>query len=1164
MATVPAWFDYKAYFQNKLAKLGDSWNDLTAKKAFSDAGYEYNAEGLYQHFVDFGNDEGVSPNALFNESEYLVAKTAQFLNKSVVTADEVKEVASIIANAGMSAWDHYLAYGSNEGVNPSNGFDESVYLDNKLDQWNATSGETHTMDELKAALADNGLTPLTHYLAYGKAEGLSATAVTNGPSAGSETFRLTADDDDITGTAGDDIFIGKVGTLGDGDVIDGGKGDDTLYAYLNSSRGDGDLTGLTPEISNVENVIFQVQHASGTLVGNNTDAHVDAGDISGMTYLGNNESRDSLTVEDVRTNSNELTIGLSDTDPGDIDFTVTFDNQHLKANSSTSSGSLALELMDTNGKAVHDKPLLDNAYNVVTFHFNSKQYVVTFDVVKGDATYEDLKDAIQTAINANEELVGKINVDLGSDFIKFDGNTGKQVTGQQVVLSTAPGVDGSFTIDQPSGDGWSATGTLPPTNSLAATMTPASDSSCPLITTNIELDNVGRVQWDDASACLPDNAIYGSQAGDMVVGAMGTRGGVERFDVTVDEGSWLSSLSSTNNALRMVTVKNGDVQGDSDTMNAKGNLFIGDTLAENLDGSDGKDMGIWQNAPRLLDTDGLTDVAVFDASAMEGKVNIGAQLTAASYEKYLSSIDGGTTDKLAPLDGYDRTFTYNLGSNDDTLNMVINGGVAADVDFKYVANAGKGNDLINFRFDGMTNFQFQNQVALDNVTLNGGEGADKIWTWGSESGNANDANLYAGAVKINGGEGNDVVYAAQNNDDQNAVWVLNSDIAGAARAIKVSAVHGAQPLSNDVLGTQGEFGYTGAAAGQAITVTVNFQGIAKTVTIATATETAGTLTAEQINKAIITAIEGDDRLSNLLVAKDGAGHSLLIESLIDGDMTGALTFTFDGATITDATPYTGANTFATLNELTLASSATTTQGDASTAEVQTLDLSAVVGDLAIGDVLTITYDGVEYTSAALTAATAADVATKLAAATDAAGNALSTVTGVTEASNTLTLTAVNDGAKLDGTVLAKVHGEATGTDNGTNSANTITGGAGDDLIVLGAHATNNMDDVVLGNHAANGIDTIVNFDNADQLVFNAAITGATKITSAATTLNELLSAITANEMAVNAAVTFDFKGEAYVVLDSGTAAGYQAGEDAVVKLAGLEADDVVAMGDIFA
>lgn len=84
---------------------------------------------------------------------------------------------------------------------------------------------------------------------------------------------------------------------------------------------------------------------------------------------------------------------------------------------------------------------------------------------------------------------------------------------------------------------------------------------------------------------------------------MGTRGGVERFDVTVERGSWLSSMSSTNNTLRMVTVKNGDTGNDGvDAGNGMGQLFIGDTLQE------GNAMTAWQDAPRLLSTDGLTDV----------------------------------------------------------------------------------------------------------------------------------------------------------------------------------------------------------------------------------------------------------------------------------------------------------------------------------------------------------------------------------------------------------------------------------------------------------------------------------------------------------------------------------------------------------------------------
>lgn len=66
---------------------------------------------------------------------------------------------------------------------------------------------------------------------------------------------------------------------------------------------------------------------------------------------------------------------------------------------------------------------------------------------------------------------------------------------------------------------------------------------------------------------------------------------VERFDVTVDQGSWLSSMSSTNNALRMVTVKNGAIYGDNDN----GNLFIGDPVQDPSHTS--LELAHWMDAP---------------------------------------------------------------------------------------------------------------------------------------------------------------------------------------------------------------------------------------------------------------------------------------------------------------------------------------------------------------------------------------------------------------------------------------------------------------------------------------------------------------------------------------------------------------------------------------
>lgn len=127
---------------------------------------------------------------------------------------------------------------------------------------------------------------------------------------------------------------------------------------------------------------------------------------------------------------------------------------------------------------------------------------------------------IQAAINADTTLskLG-LTVTLGNSFdavVGIGNNAGTQV----IVTSS----NGALT-----GCTWLASNGLPETNSTSATMSTTQSDSCPLIKTNVALDNVGQVLWDDASACLPDDTIFGSEAGDLVIGAMGTRGGVERF-----------------------------------------------------------------------------------------------------------------------------------------------------------------------------------------------------------------------------------------------------------------------------------------------------------------------------------------------------------------------------------------------------------------------------------------------------------------------------------------------------------------------------------------------------------------------------------------------------------------------------------------------------------
>lgn len=131
---VPTWFDKTAYFNNKLAQLGEGWDNLQLKAAFEAAGYAYTEEGLYQHFMDFGKTEGVSPTAWFDSSQYLYNKAAQFYDKTNVSANEVKSIDLAMEGAGMTPWDHFdrywAEYYNTKGVflNPSAGFDVTAYM----------------------------------------------------------------------------------------------------------------------------------------------------------------------------------------------------------------------------------------------------------------------------------------------------------------------------------------------------------------------------------------------------------------------------------------------------------------------------------------------------------------------------------------------------------------------------------------------------------------------------------------------------------------------------------------------------------------------------------------------------------------------------------------------------------------------------------------------------------------------------------------------------------------------------------------------------------------------------------------------------------------------------------------------------------------------------
>lgn len=170
---VPAWFDQSYYMALKLAHvqaIDPSATLFTVEKAIADAGMT-----PYSHYQAFGVKENLSPNKFFNVNEYLQAKANQLNADGETTIYTAATVASAFEKAGVTPWQHYMMSGGAEGVNPSNAFDNDAYMTLKLNSLIASDPKTwegKTVADLQKTFQDMGITPLDHYLTAGKTENL--------------------------------------------------------------------------------------------------------------------------------------------------------------------------------------------------------------------------------------------------------------------------------------------------------------------------------------------------------------------------------------------------------------------------------------------------------------------------------------------------------------------------------------------------------------------------------------------------------------------------------------------------------------------------------------------------------------------------------------------------------------------------------------------------------------------------------------------------------------------------------------------------------------------------------------------------------------------------------------------------------------------------------
>lgn len=553
------------------------------------------------------------------------------------------------------------------------------------------------------------------------------------PGVEGDRFQLTDGRDFLTGTAGDDIFMGFAGqnqngtianAFGTGDFIDGGAGRDKIEATVQSdlSADMGVPATINARTVNVEEVHFEALPSSVI----NGYVVVDAGRMDSVEEFWSDNSSADLVIQDVRLGSKlnitkDVTFGLRDTDYS-TDFTALFDSQSLvNAPATASNSALSIRIADVSTETV-DTPLANVNLNL-SFTLGSE--TITLQNVQADGgTYLGLVTAIRTALA--EAGHPELNVSVGETYeqVTFAGNTVTlPFTAQEVFITDPNGNDFAnvnFTQSaiQPVQGGFLVAGNADPVDPSETTN---------LIESNLILDNAGR----------------GSTAGDVFIGGMSNSGhGVQQFNVTVDRSSKIESLFTSNGTLQNIVI---------DSMGANGSLVIGATQA-NLREIDANDFA---GASLTLGTG-------VGGSAVENLTFLDAGQTTADVtfvgENYGGRPSAETNAMLL------------TGSGDDVIELGLHGVSSSGSTYTSAAIVtGAGNDVVTvFGTDD------RNGAHIDT-----GTGNDTI----------HGLNI---STIIEAGAGNDVIYAENTGDkaiaqlDAGSVY---STTTGAATANAVSVAN---------------------------------------------------------------------------------------------------------------------------------------------------------------------------------------------------------------------------------------------------------------------------------------------------------------------------------------------------------------------------------------
>lgn len=864
------------------------------------------------------------------------------------------------------------------------------------------------------------------------------------------SLKLTVGMDDLAGDSGNNIFKAVVGqnalgqqvnTLGSGDTLDGQGGTDTLMAKVTSGvfAGGSYTMPIQAETTSIEIVKLEAVLADVGYSYGRDQVFVNAKDMTDVQQLWSNRSDADLTIMNLTTNGleklSDMTIGMAytgnaDSQWGASDMTVYFDQDYLTPEATRTKPVVDFLAMNEDAYDRAKSLGLDpQSYALDGVFFRELQF--TLNGTKFNLAQYLGEDAQGTGaeIRSYTEFLAAVQSALVQLKAANPTNAALQTVtasfGQvfktdvdPVTLVQREGVGIRLTVDGLTGD-------------VANTLSVASTDLEVARAANAIVPNNNRYEIADSTPPTAGEKLginvalekvgLAGDGGQLVIGSMNKESG-NNWDAvnTVVDGT-TSGIEEFYVTVYGSSAKSSSLAGLHSTNN---NLRVVTVATDAAQTGTYADLTIGNSNTDMGGFLGyenaLKDVQTFDASGFKGDLTLYAALTDQITAKYLNLVDAAPD---AP--GADNlNFEYTGGTGNDNINLTISADNGA-----FSGAATREDFLMNATIDGGDGDDMITLAIIDNegnsffdeADVNGlAYGIDNPGAL-PESGYANwyDNQKINANLRIDGGNGNDTIWTPGSGD------------------IIIDGGAGNDTVYADNTGDKAVWAFNYASGADSrrdldnlqsdlndkykvfkTDVKVSFLGFEATARIADVKGVASDL---DINQAIKKAINSDPVLSKLLVATDGPSNTLVVTSLIDGERND------DDLVVSLVAPAASALTAGDLNQL---SSWYSTPGLTAAGAKTLIDAQVALFNT------NVSRDG-------------------------------------TLLNNVYNQDFANEG--LFGTT------PIVGSDSEHTSDNTITGGLGNDVLVLGTGAYSN--DTVVYQGFGNGTDTIVNFTASDAQLF---------------------------------------------------------------------------------